>query len=82
MARIARVVTTDLAHHVSCGGGRCKAKAGLMMHQPRSENPVNVVTVPRVLPGNGVGYTFWNHEFPELMTNLEEAAIGVLEILF
>jgi hypothetical protein len=53
-----------------------------MMHQPRSENPVNVVTVPRVLPGNGVGYTFWNHEFPELMTNLEEAAIGVLEILF
>ena len=53
-----------------------------MTQQRRSENSVNVVSVPRVFPGNGVGYTFWNHEFPVLMTNLEEGALGVLEILF
>ena len=81
MARVARVVITDLAHNASSGGARCEAKAGPMTQQRRSENSVNLVSVPRVLPGNGVGYTFWNHEFPELMTNLEEGALGVLEIL-
>ncbi len=53
-----------------------------MTQQRHSENSVKVVSVSRVFPGNGVGYTFCNHEFPVLMTNLEEGALGVLEILF
>ena len=32
--------------------------------------------------GSGVGYTFFNHELPALLTNIGEGALEGLEIIF